>query len=193
MTRGRTAAWMTFVASLTLFSTSCSQQNATLTGDYLIVSPCKNGRPLEMAPVDMSFDRIDWMHNTDAAASLDMRQGWREPSVSNAVILQITNLPAVVEAWRLSPGTPISMDGVARVALALQASCPEALQPLVATTGTLTITQIDLLPSGRIAGKAQFDIIDERADPSDAPVGQNLTLTFAKDLNDKDPLTGWGR
>jgi len=193
VTRGKPAPWRALVLALPFLAVACGQQSATLTGDSLTVSPCQGGHPLVLAPVNLSFDRIEWLRNSDVAGTLDLRQGWRDPTTSNGIALQILDIPAVVEALRQSPGAPIPMDGIARVTLTLSLRCPQAVQPLEARTGTLTLSQFDLLPAGRIAGTAQFDLLDLRADASAAPVGVNLTLSFEKDLNDKDPLTGWGR
>jgi hypothetical protein len=193
VTRGRVKALRTLVLALPFLAVACGEQGATLTGDSLVVTPCDDGRSLVMAPVDMSFDRLEWLRNSDDVGMLYIRQGWRDPTISNAVSVQFLDLPALLEARRLSPGIPIPMEGLARVTLTLEARCPDAVQPLEARTGTLTLSQIDLLPAGRIAGTVHFDLLDQRADPSAPPAGLNLTLTFSKDLNDKDPLTGWGR
>jgi hypothetical protein len=193
VTRGRWTAPGILILALPFLAAACGEQDATLTGDSLVVTPCEDGRSLVLAPVDLSFDRVEWLRNSDEAGTLYIRQGWRDPTLSNGVALQFLDLPALLEARRMSPGTPVPMEGLARVTLALQARCPDAVQPLEARTGTLTLSQLDLLPAGRIAGTARFDLLDQRADPTAPPAGRDLTLTFSKDLNDKDPLTGWGR
>lgn len=193
VTRGRLKAWLTLALALPFLAVACGEQGATLTGDSLVVAPCDGGHTLVLAPVDMSFDRLEWLRNSDDAGTLYIRQGWRDPTISNAVSVQFLDLPALQEARRLSPDTPLPMEGLVRVTLTLEARCPDAVQPLEARTGTLTLSQVDLLPAGRIAGSVHFDLFDRRALPSAPPAGLNLTLTFSKDLNDKDPLTGWGR
>lgn len=172
---------------------ACGTQEARLTGESLVISPCREGRPLEIAPVDLSFNHLVWVRNSDESATLEIRRGWRVSTESDEVVLQFTDLPAVREAFRLSPGVPIPLGAVARLTVALRSTCPDPRQALVADAGEFTLTRFELDPGGWIAGTARFDLADAREAPSSPPAGTDLTLTFSLALEDKDPLTGYGR
>jgi len=172
---------------------ACGAQEATLTGESLKVSPCRDGKDLVLAPVDLSFNHLVWVRYSDQNGTLELRRGWRQPTASDLVSVEFMDLPLLREAVRQASGQPVAMEGLARVSLVLSERCPDADQPLVARTGTLVLDRFDLDPGGHIAGSIRFDLRDERQDPSEPPVGVNLALTFEKELTDKDPLTGYGR
>jgi hypothetical protein len=172
---------------------ACGSESARLTGDWLVVDPCLDGAPRNFQPVKLSFDHLVWVRNSDANAFLEARRGWRDATHSDELVVQFLDLPAVRESFRTAPGTSLPFDGIVRVTLALGESCPDSLQPLVALTGTLALDDFELGQGGRVSGTVRFDLRDLRADATAEPAGRNLVLTFDKDLNDKDPLTGYGR
>jgi hypothetical protein len=172
---------------------SCSSQTSLLTGEYLVVSPCVGDEARRFEPLSMTFDSVVWLRNSDENATLELRRGWRDPTISDELILQFLDLPAIRASFDLSPDSEISFDKLARVTLLLGDTCPASLQPLVALSGTMTLEKFNLAPGGLIVGSVRFDLIDQRADQTAEPVGRNLVLTFAKDLTEKDPLTGYGR
>jgi hypothetical protein len=189
---GPRTALRVLLAALCGLAAACNGGGGRLFGPTLTMAPCRDSTPRTFAPVDFTFDRVSWTRQ-GALATMQMRRGWRDPTASDLVVLQFSDVAAVKALWEASPDTPFAFDGLARVALVLNQRCPDAVQPLEARSGTMELVGFDLAVGGFITGTARFDLVDTRAAADAPPAGPDMVLDFHVDLTQKDPATGDGR
>jgi len=173
----------------------CGEDSALITAASLTLDPCKDGKPRTFEPFRFEADLLRW-YGASGGGQVEMRRGWKASTMSDQAVLQFPDLDAV--RARMDAGEDVPIDGkVARMSIALRATCPGSGAALAARDGVMQVTSLDTSVGGRIAGAGTFDIWEERAlaEPEGTvePLARGATLRFDMEVRRGTAYEGFSR
>jgi len=179
----------------------CAASFACTTSDYgtleaasLTVSPCEDHQPRTFAPFHFEANLMRWFA-AEGVATIEMRTGYRAVTISDIAVLQFADTDDVRRRFLQDPATRFSVDGDAiRLSVVLSQTCPDATQPLVAVSGSLTFREFEPWKGGHIAGEGTVVLADARSDRSAVLLAKDVRLAFSMKVRSGPPyedFTNW--
>lgn len=144
--------------------TGCSYADqAFFEADTLTVTPCRDHEPRTYAPFRLEAPLLRWFA-AEGVGTLEARSGYRAATISDAMVVQFADTEAIRRRLASDPKTSFAVGGDAiRLSLVLAETCPDATQPIVASSGTVTLSSFEPWKGGHIEGEGTVDLADSRA------------------------------